>query len=120
MTQTALTLPLSTMQAAQLVGLCATYRAYAWRTLPPSPERNQTMKALQSVQGRVSQALTSGLETVWLLASEEEKQILRQVVCLLMQSYGAEPSSEERNQALGELAGLRLLIERTCRQTQAL
>lgn len=116
----ALTLHLNTTQASQLADFCAAYRAYAWHSLPPTQERNQTMRALQAVQGRVSQDLASGSATALLTLSTEEKQAVRQSICLLIQIYGAKSASEERNQRLGELAGLRLLIERTCRQTQAL
>lgn len=116
----ALTLHLSAAQATQLTGFCAAYRTYAWRALPPTPERNQMMKALQAVQGRLAQALPEGAEQLRLTACEEEKQALRQMVRVLMDVARFEAPSEERIRKLGELAGVRLLIERTCRPTQTL
>jgi hypothetical protein len=115
------TLALSASQAAQLAECCAAYRAYAWRELPPSAERNQTMKAVQAVQGRLSAWRAAvATEPLRLAVSEEEKQALRQMTLLLMQVAGAQAPSEKRTQMLGELAGLRQVLERALRQTQAL
>jgi hypothetical protein len=115
------TLTLSASQVAQLVECCAAYRAYAWRELPPSAERNQTMKAVQAVQGRLS-AWRDAVATEPLLLSlqEEEKQALRQMTLLLMQVAGAQAPSGKRTQMLGELASLRQALERALRQAQAL
>ena len=120
MTPAAHTWALSTAQAMHLANACATYRAYAWHSVPPSPERNQTMKMAQAVQGRLLEAQAAGKnEGVWLTMSEEEWQAMRQVVSTLIQRMGTQPSSEPRNRLLGELAGLRLLLERRLRQTHA-
>ena len=120
MINAALTLLLSLAQATRLASYCADYRAYAWRSLPPTTERNQTMKALQAVQGRLSQARATGGETLWLITDEEEKQALRHMVCILIRLKGTEAATPERNRVLGELTGTRILLERTARQTQAL
>ncbi len=120
MTAIALTLSLGQAQTEQLADICAAYRAYAWRMLEPTTERNQTMRAIQAVQGRLSQARAEGSETLDLTLCAEEKQALRHVMCVLMQARGAEPASEERNQALGELAVLRVVLEQACRQAWAL
>lgn len=110
---------LNTQQARHLVAACAAYRAYAWQALPPSPERNQTMKAVQAVQGRLLETRVAGTgEDIWLTMSEEEWQIMRQVINTLIQLTGAEGASEARTRALGELAGLRKLLEHGSRQTQ--
>jgi hypothetical protein len=50
----------------------------------------------------------------------EEGTTLKQLFLVLMRQYGNAPPSEQRTKALGELASLRLLVERTLRQTQAL
>ncbi len=120
MTAMALTLHLGQAHAEQLAGMCAAYRTHAWHALEPTPERNQTMRAIQAVQGRLSQACAQRTETLHLTLCAEEKQALRQMMCVLMQARGAEPASEERNQALGELAVLRMVLEQACRQAWAL
>jgi hypothetical protein len=50
----------------------------------------------------------------------EEGTTFKQLFLVLMQQYGTAPPSAERNQKLAELGGLRVLVERTLRQTQAL
>ena len=77
------------------------------------------MKAGQAIQGRVSQQHTGGVEPLWLTITEEERSALRVILRTLIQIYGAEPASRERNQALGDLATLRVLLERGRRHTQA-
>lgn len=111
---------LNRTQADQLCRWCASYRAYAWQHLEPTPERNQTMKVAQAVQGRLTALQTGDAEALCLVVSEDEKQVLRQLISTLMQLSGAETASEERNRALGELASLRTLIERMARHTPSL
>ena len=78
------------------------------------------MKALQAVQGRLSQARAAGGEPLWLFANEEEKQALRHMVCILIRLKGTEAATPERNQQLGDLTGTRVMLERPARWTQAL
>ena len=119
MTEMALTLELGQVQAEQLAGMCATYRTHAWRALEPTAERNQSMRAVQAVQGRISQARAAGGATVQVMLCAEERRVLRQMLRVLMQARGTESASEQRNQALGELAGLRMVLEQACRQAWA-
>ena len=77
------------------------------------------MRAIQAVQGRVAQARTEGGPTVQVVLCEEERLALRQMLRVLMQARGAEPACEQRNRALGELAGLRIVLEQACRQAWA-
>lgn len=111
-------LSLSQPQAEQLAHACAAYRSYAWQMLAPTPERNQTMRVAQAMQGRLAEMRTLGAEQCVLRISEEERQALRTVISTLIQVYGAEPPTPERTQLLGVLAALRALLERS-RQTQA-
>ena len=119
MTHAVLTLHVSQSQAEQLAGMCATYRAYAWGVLEPTAERNQTMRTVQAVQGRISQARAPGAATVQVVLCEEERQALRQMLSVLMRMHGKQIPSEQRNQVLGELAGLRMVLEQACRQAWA-
>jgi hypothetical protein len=115
MMRTAPALQLGRQQADQFVAQCAAYRRHAWRCLPPSPERNQTLRAAQAVEGRLSSLRTQGEETIVLSITQEEGYALRQMMTALLQVYGAEPPSERRTQALGDLAALRVLLERALR-----
>jgi hypothetical protein len=107
-------------QRAQLTAHCTTYRAYLWQQVLPSPERNQRLRVIQSLQGRLEKAQEQGLVDIDLCLTAEERSAVKQLLSELTQFYGAAPPSEQRTQKLGELAGLRLQIERTFRQTQAL
>ena len=113
-------LRLNRQQAAQLATHCSAYRSYLWRCLMPSPERNQALRSIQGLQGRLEQLQEEGPADLALPLSMEEGTTLKQLFLVLMRQYGNAPPSEQRTKALGELASLRLLVERTLRQTQAL
>jgi len=112
MIPTTLTLHLDASQAAQLAGACAAYRAFAWQHVPPSPERNQLLKAAQAVQGRLCALPARSGHLLQLMMSEEERQALRRIILTLMHLQGAAAPREERIHTLGNLASLRMLIER--------
>jgi hypothetical protein len=118
MMPTPLILRLHERQAGQLVAACAAYRKHALQSLPPSPERNQTMRAVQAVEGRLLAFRAQTQTEVALPVSQEEGSALRQIMSTLTHAYGAEPPSEKRLQTLGDLAALRLLVERTFRVSQ--
>jgi hypothetical protein len=111
---------LNPTQAAQLSQVCVAYRSYAWQALSPSAERNQTMRAAQAIQGRVSELRAAGKEPLSFAMTEEERQAVRSMVSTLMQAYAAEPATVERNRLLGNLVLVRTLLERGSRHTQAL
>jgi hypothetical protein len=121
MMQAALTLSLSAAQAAQLCGYCAAYRAHAWRELSPTSERNQTMRAAQAIQGKLSAwSIERRTEPLLLSVTTEEQQALRHVVCVLIHVHGMDLPSEARAQVLGALAASFKMLGRTARPTQAL
>ena len=119
MMETAPALHLNPSQVAHLIGYCAAYRSSLWRSVMPTPERNQAIRIIQAFQGRLEKAQEHGHASVILALSGEEGTALRQLLLGLMQHYSQEPPSAERNQKLGELGSLRVLVERTLRQTQA-
>jgi hypothetical protein len=120
MMETAPALHLNPSQVAHLIGYCSAYRASLWRSAMPTPERNQALRSIQALQGRLEKAQEQGQTNVVLALSMEEGTALRQLFLVLMQHYSQKPPSAERNQKLGELGSLRVLVERTFRQTQAL
>lgn len=120
MMRTGSVLHLNRQQGTQLAAYCSAYRSYLWHCLLPSPERNQALRSIQGVQGRLEQLQEQGQAHLALPLSMEEGTTLKQLFIILMQQYGNAPPSAERNQKLGELGSLRVLIERTLRQMQAL
>lgn len=120
MMQTGPILRLNRQQIIQLAAHCSAYRSYLWHCLMPSPERNQALRHIQALQGRLEQLQEEQQANLALSLSMEEGTTLKQLFLILMQQYGTESPSAERTQKLGELAGLRLLVERTLRQTRAL
>lgn len=114
-----ITLRLTPAQMAQLLEACAAYRAYAWQVLPPTPERNQTLKGVQAVQGRLAAVQGQAEEPAEMSIDEQERQALRLMLRTLMLAWGADVPSQERTHRLAELAQVRLLIERRGRQAWA-
>lgn len=120
MTQTALVLSLNTAQVEQLAGYCAAYRTHAWHEIAPTAERNQTLRAVQAVQGRLTTWKSEQRTEPLLFAlTEEERQALRQMIGVLLQIPGVQISPEGRAQALNGLASW-LQKLRVVRQTQVL
>ena len=119
MMETAPALHLNPSQVAHLIGYCAAYRSSLWRSVMPTPERNQAIRIIQAFQGRLEKAQEQGQTNVILALSGEERTALQQLLLVLMQQCGQEPPSAERTQKLGEIGSLRVLVERALRQTQA-
>lgn len=103
-------------QIGLLAEVCATYRSYAWQNLPPTPERNQTLKAVQAVQGRLAVLRAWGDEPIRLMVHQEEISALRLMLRTLMQAWGRQLPSPVRDRYLATLAQVRLLLERGRRQ----
>ena len=113
-------LRLNPQQLAQLLTHCVAYRAYLWQYIMPTPERNQTIRSIQALQGRLLAFQEQGQPEIALPLNSEETNLVKQLLSRLMQQYGNMPHSEQRTRMLGELASLRVLVERTLRQTQEL
>lgn len=109
-------LRLSQQQVSQLLASCTLYRAHIWRTVPPTPERNQLLRVIQSLQGRLMVGQEQMVGEFSLVITPEEGRALRQMLTTVLSLYGQEPASQQRTQRLGEVAGLRLLLEQTLRQ----
>jgi hypothetical protein len=113
-----ITLRLTLAQRTRLGEACAAYRSYAWQALPPTPERNQTLKGVQAVQGRLAAMQDQTQEAAEMHMDEQEREALRRMLRALMQAWGADVPSPQRTQRLAELAQVRLLIERRGRQAR--
>jgi hypothetical protein len=120
MMQIASVLRLNGQHVTQLMTHLASYRSYLWQAVLPTPERNQMIRTIQAVQGRLEPLQASGQEYVALVLSKEEGATLKHILGELMRYYAASAARDRENPALSELAGLHLLVERSLRNTQAL
>lgn len=118
MIETAPILRLSPAQVAQLIGYCTEYRSSLWRYVLPTPERNQIIRCLQAFQGRLEKAQEQAQASIALLIAVEEKRMLTHLFRGLIQVYSNTPSSEERNQALGEITACCRAIQHMLSQPQ--
>ncbi|HEU5383352.1 MAG TPA: hypothetical protein VFV38_48750 [Ktedonobacteraceae bacterium] len=112
MMHTAPVLRLNLVQVAQLVGYCTEYRSFLWQHAMPTPERNQMIRSLQALQGRLEKAQEQGQAEIALPITAEEKHTLQQLLSGLIQVYGRACSSEQRNQALAAITAWRLALQR--------
>ena len=115
----AMTLALGPYQAVRLARYLAAYRAYAWREVPPSPQRNQALRAAQGMQGRVVAWRGEEQQTLLLSLSEEEKQVMSLVLATLTQAPQVAFPPPERAYALNEIAAFRLLLAQRGQAVQA-
>src|SRR5215469_8139677 len=79
MSPTVSLLRLTRLQVEQLTTHCTTYRSYLWRSLIPTPERNQTLRAIQALQGRLEKVKGQESADTALSLTAEEKNTLRQL-----------------------------------------
>lgn len=107
-------------QATQLMTHLTAYRSYLWQAMLPTPERNQLIRSIQALQGRLELLQAQGQEQVAISLGKEERLTLRQTLGELMKLYGATAVPTRPNLTLSEVAGLHLLVERTFRHMQAL
>jgi hypothetical protein len=120
MMQTAPILCLNSSQVTQLIAFCAVYRAHLWQQFQPTPERNQLIRAIQALEGRLEKAQDEATSHKVLSLSVGEKNALQQQLIELLRLYGKEPESIERNQRLAEIFEIRKTIEQMIHQPQAL
>lgn len=118
--ETVSVLRLNQQQATQLITYLTAYRSYLWQAVLPTPERNQMIRTIQALQGRLEPFQAGGQEQGTIPVSREEGSALKQLLGELMKHYGATASPARPNQTLSEIAGLHLLVERCLRNTLAL
>ena len=120
MMETVPILRLNSAQTAQLIGYCIEYRSSLWRYVLPTPERNQIIRCLQAFQGRLEKAQEQAQAGIALFIATEEKHTLTHLFRGLIQVYSNTPSSEERNQILGEITTCCRAIQHMLSQTPPL
>lgn len=94
-------------QAQRLHSYIQTYRQYALTAFLPSTGRNTTLRLLQTMQGKLIEALDQPAIPLQLRLTSEEKRALRAMVTELLMLYATQPESQERIAALADLASLK-------------
>lgn len=97
-------------QITQLVAFCEAYRAHLWQHVPPSPERNQALRFIQALEGKLAKVQDQGANCLYFPFSQEEKNVIQQQLTSLLNAYGGEPQTETRNQKLEEMVNLRFTL----------
>ena len=119
MTASLLPLCLRQEQFAQVLSYLSVYRSYLWQCVLPTPERNQTIRDVLELHRHLEKEQEPGDEgSVLLVVNVQERQILQQVFWGLTQVYARATPSEQRSQALGEIASLCALVERLGHSSQ--
>ena len=99
--------PLTLEQAARLQEYVQTYRRYALTALMPSTVRNNTIRILQMVQGKIIEVVDTKVAVSQIVFTREEISTLRTVIGELLLIYVQLPESSGRNTALTDLAMLK-------------
>jgi hypothetical protein len=107
MMSTAPPLPLSHAQASRLQGYIQMYRHYAFASLAPSTGRNNTLRILQAVQGKLIEMMDQQTAVLQLVLTAEEMATLKVITAELLVLYAKKPESIERIATLTDLAALK-------------
>lgn len=107
-------LRLARQQLECMLNWCALYRSSLWQSVPPTLARNQAVREIQVLQGRLTKAKEQGQAEIVLELTSEEFATLNQLCCRMMQRYTVAPASEQRTRHLSVLTLLRFLIEHAC------
>ena len=107
-------------QFAQVLAYLSAYRSYLWQWVLPTPERNQTIRDVLALHRHLEKEHEPAEEgSVLLVMSVQDRQIVQQVFWGLTQVYAKAAPSEQRTRAIGEVASLLALVERSGRAPQA-
>lgn len=100
-------LPLTRAQACRLHTYLQTYRNYALASFMPSVDRNQTLRLLQDLQGKVIDVLNQPTAQSQLSITAEEMAVFKAMLSELLKLYSKESASAERLTTLADLAALK-------------
>lgn len=112
MMSTAPPLSLTQAQASRLQAYLQMYRRYAFTSLMPSIERNNTLRILQAMQGKLIDGMNQKGTLLYFLLTPEEMSILKAIIAELLLLSAREPASAERNATLTDLAALKGTLKR--------
>jgi hypothetical protein len=98
-------------QATQLINACVAYRSSLWQFAMPTPERNQVLRGIQTLLGRLEKMREQEQAEIVLSLAGEEKSALRHLLNDFAPFY-------EDAQQRPEIAELRVRLERAFSQAQ--
>ena len=105
-------LQLTRAQAGRLHAYLQRYRHVLLTTRLSCPQRNQRVRIVQSVQGRLIKTLDQSTSLSHLLLAHEEVATLHILAAELLLLYAQEPPSEQREATLTDLAALKVHLKR--------
>jgi hypothetical protein len=112
MMSTAPPLQLTHDQASRLQTYLQTYRRYAFAFLAPGADRNNTLRILQTIQGKLIDVMDQRTALLVLALTGEEMATLKTSIAELYALYAKKTASAERNTTLIDLASLKGNLER--------
>lgn len=106
MMSTAPPLQISREQAERLLQYMQEYRRYALTSIPPTQERNTTLRLIQALQGRLLALVDQTSLLVHLFLTKEEAIALKAMAKESLLLYGKKPDSLERTRTITDVGGL--------------
>jgi hypothetical protein len=104
---TAPPLSLTHNQARRLQAYLQTYRRYAFASLMPCTDRNNTLRILQAMQGKLIDVMDQKIAFLTFILATEEMTTLKTIITELLLLHAEQPVSTERNATLADLAALK-------------
>lgn len=117
---TAPPLILTQEQAARLLAYIQMQRRHALTQLAPSAERNTNQRFLQMIQGKLIHEMDQPAPICYLFLSSDEMLALKTMVADLLLLFAGYEPGEQRNGTLLDLAELKAMVEKMCRQSSPL
>ena len=113
MMSTAPPLQLNAGQAERLLRYMQEYRRYALASLPPTHERNTTLRAVQALQGKLQTLLDQKQQQMQFALIREEATALKAMTKNLLLLYGEQADSAERTSIVADLGKLYAYVKQT-------
>lgn len=104
---------LSREQAERLLRYMQDYRRSALTSMPPTPERNTTLRLVQALQGKLLAQLDHEQAQIQLVLGTEEVKALITMTNSLLVFYGEKPEAVDRTKTITELGTLYAYLRRT-------
>ncbi len=113
MTSTAPPLPLGREQAERLLRYMQDYRQFALASMPPTHERNTTLRLVQALQGRLLALLDQEQPQIQLILDTEDVTALRAMIKSVLLLYGEKPDSVDRTLMVTDIGKLYAYLKQT-------
>lgn len=110
---TAPPLLLSREQAERLRTYMQEYRRSALTNMPPTQERNTTLRLIQALQGKLLAQMDQKLPQVDLILAKEDVAALKAMTKSLLQLYGKKPDSFDRTMTVTDVGKLYTYLKQT-------